>query len=77
MAANEFLGRRFEQAELMSEAIKLEHGGHADNVAPALMGGLVANVSCTVLGSSRTRAVEVRPPASGAVRTSSRYDGYS
>jgi homoserine kinase len=44
VAANEFLGRRFEQAELLSEAIKLEHGGHADNVAPALMGGLVANV---------------------------------
>ncbi|HEX8227711.1 MAG TPA: homoserine kinase [Chloroflexia bacterium] len=44
VAANEFLGRRFEQAELLSEAIKLEHGGHADNVAPALLGGLVVNV---------------------------------
>ncbi|HVF99341.1 MAG TPA: homoserine kinase [Chloroflexia bacterium] len=44
VAANEFLGRRFGQAELLSEAIKLEHGGHADNVAPALLGGLVVNV---------------------------------
>ncbi|MDQ3707360.1 MAG: homoserine kinase [Chloroflexota bacterium] len=44
VAANEFLGRRFEQAELLSEAVKLEHGGHADNVAPALLGGLVVNV---------------------------------
>lgn len=43
-AANEFLGRRFEQAKLLSQAIKLEHGGHADNVAPALLGGLVVNV---------------------------------
>ncbi len=44
VAANEFLGVRFGQAELLAEAIKLEHGGHADNVAPALMGGLVVNV---------------------------------
>ncbi|HEX8597801.1 MAG TPA: homoserine kinase [Chloroflexia bacterium] len=44
VAANEFLGRRFGQADLLSEAIKLEHGGHADNVAPALLGGLVVNV---------------------------------
>jgi homoserine kinase len=44
VAANEFLGRRFGQAELLAEAIKLEHGGHADNVAPALLGGLVVNV---------------------------------
>ncbi|MEA2573556.1 MAG: homoserine kinase [Chloroflexia bacterium] len=43
VAANEFLGRKFGQAELLSEAIKLEHGGHADNVAPALLGGLVVN----------------------------------
>lgn len=44
VAANELLGRRLGQAELLSEAIKLEHGGHADNVAPALLGGLVVNV---------------------------------
>jgi homoserine kinase len=44
VAANEFLGRRLGQAELLSEAVKLEHGGHADNVAPALLGGLVVNV---------------------------------
>ena len=44
VAANEYLGRRFGQAELLAEAIKLEHGGHADNVAPALLGGLVVNV---------------------------------
>lgn len=44
VAANEFLGRGFGQVELLSEAVKLEHGGHADNVAPALLGGLVANV---------------------------------
>lgn len=44
VAANEFLGRRFGEAELLIEAVKLEHGGHADNVAPALLGGLVVNV---------------------------------
>ena len=44
VAANEFLGRGFGQSELLTEAIKLEHGRHADNVAPALLGGLVVNV---------------------------------
>ncbi len=44
MAANAFLGNPYNQAELLKEAVSLEHGGHADNVSPALMGGLVANV---------------------------------
>lgn len=43
VAANEFLGSPFGQVDLLSHAIKLEHGGHADNVAPALLGGLVVN----------------------------------
>jgi homoserine kinase len=44
VAANVFLGGAFGEGELLREAVKLEHGGHADNVAPALMGGLVVNV---------------------------------
>jgi homoserine kinase len=44
VAANDLLGNLYNQAELLKEAVRLEHGGHADNVAPALMGGLVANV---------------------------------
>jgi len=44
VAANAFLGEPLDQAVLLREAVYLEHGGHADNVAPALMGGLVVNV---------------------------------
>lgn len=44
VAANAFMGEQFDDTGLLAEAIKLEHGGHADNVAPALMGGLVVNV---------------------------------
>jgi homoserine kinase len=44
VAANVFLGGAFGEGELLREAVKLEHGEHADNVAPALMGGLVVNV---------------------------------
>ncbi len=40
-------------------------------------GGLEANVSTTVCGSSLRISVSVRPPASVAVRRSSRYEGYS
>ena len=39
--------------------------------------GLVLNVSTTVLGSSRTLAVEVSPPESVAVSCSSSQHGYS
>jgi hypothetical protein len=39
--------------------------------------GLDPKVRATVCGSSRRTCVLVRPPASVAVRRSSRYDGYS
>lgn len=39
VAANRLLGDRFEPAELLNLAIEME--GHPDNVAPALLGGLV------------------------------------
>ena len=44
VAANAYLGLPYAPMELLAEAITLEHGNHADNVAPALLGGLVANV---------------------------------
>jgi homoserine kinase len=44
VAANAYLGMPYGPMELLAEAITLEHGNHADNVAPALLGGLVANV---------------------------------
>jgi homoserine kinase len=44
LAANTLLGGRFRQDVLLREAVALERGGHADNVAAALMGGLVINV---------------------------------
>jgi homoserine kinase len=43
VAANTSMGGPLSGPELLREAIKLEHGGHADNVAPALLGGLVVN----------------------------------
>lgn len=44
VAANALLDGAFGETDLLKEAVKLEHGGHADNVAPALIGGLVVNV---------------------------------
>jgi homoserine kinase len=41
LAANAILGGLFEKDALLSLAIRLERGQHADNVAPALLGGLV------------------------------------
>lgn len=45
VAANALMGVPFQPAELLPHAIKLEHGGHADNVAPALLGGMVVNTA--------------------------------
>lgn len=45
VAANASMGGPFQPAELLPHAIRLEHGGHADNVAPALLGGLVVNTA--------------------------------
>ena len=44
VAANELLGRPLDTQELLPFAVQLEHGNHADNVAPALLGGLVVSV---------------------------------
>jgi homoserine kinase len=45
LAANKLLGEPYRPAQLLGEAVKLEHGRHADNVAPALLGGLVVNAA--------------------------------
>src|SRR5436853_2880568 len=44
VAANALLGTPFTHEELLPHAVQLEQGQHADNVAPALLGGLVVNV---------------------------------
>lgn len=44
VAANTLLGTPLGEQELLAHAIDLEHGRHADNVAPALLGGLVVTV---------------------------------
>lgn len=49
LAANAWLGEPLDRAALLPLAVALEHGGHPDNVAPALLGGLVVN---TVAGES-------------------------
>ncbi|MEO5952314.1 MAG: homoserine kinase, partial [Chloroflexia bacterium] len=43
VAANVMLGGKLTKDDLVPFAIQLEHGTHADNVAPALLGGLVIN----------------------------------
>ncbi|MDQ2809071.1 MAG: homoserine kinase [Chloroflexota bacterium] len=42
-AANALLGLGLTAAALLPHAVALEHGRHPDNVAPALLGGLVVN----------------------------------
>ena len=42
VGANEILGRRFSREELLQMAVEIE--GHPDNVAPALLGGMVVAI---------------------------------
>jgi homoserine kinase len=56
LAANVMLGGPFEQERLLDEAVRLEKGGHPDNVGPALLGGLVVNVM------ERGRAISAKVP---------------
>lgn len=63
MAANELLRLQepalaFEKEDLLAPAVEIESGNHPDNVAPALLGGLVAT---TVVGGE-IRAVKTRFP---------------
>src|SRR5436190_2077273 len=44
VAANSLMGAPFTHEQLLPHAVQLEQGQHADNVAPALLGGLVVNV---------------------------------
>jgi len=63
VAANELLrikGLAVEQEELLAPAVEAEAGNHPDNVAPALLGGLVA----TTTVDGEIRAVKTRFPDS-------------
>jgi homoserine kinase len=63
VAANELLrikGLAVEKEELLAPAVEAEAGNHPDNVAPALMGGLVA----TTTVDGEIRAVKTRFPDS-------------
>ncbi len=44
VAANVLMGAPYTREQLLPHAVQLEQGQHADNVAPALLGGLVVNV---------------------------------
>lgn len=43
VAANQLLGNRLDQEEMLKQAMDYEIGQHPDNVTPALLGGLVVN----------------------------------
>lgn len=43
VGANEILGRKFSEDELLDMAVEIE--GHPDNVAPALLGGMVVAIN--------------------------------
>lgn len=63
MAANELLGLQkpslvYTKEDLLAPAVEIEAGNHPDNVAPALLGGLVAT---TVVGGE-IRAVKTHFP---------------
>jgi len=63
MAANELLRLQdpalaFAKEDLLAPAVEIEAGNHPDNVAPALLGGLVA----TTVVDSEIRAVKTRFP---------------
>src|SRR5438128_11258804 len=61
VAANELLrvqGLAVQKEELLAPAVEVEAGNHPDNVAPALLGGLVA----TTTMNGKIRAVKTRFP---------------
>ena len=58
LAANALLGLDRSAEALLPLAVALEHGGHPDNVAPALLGGLVGNAT----GAGRLYSVRVPFP---------------
>jgi homoserine kinase len=58
LAADHLLGLGLSPGELLPRAVALEHGGHPDNVAPALLGGLVVNT----FEGSRLHSVRVPFP---------------
>ena len=62
--ANELLGRPLSQADMLKLATELE--GHPDNVAPALLGGLVVSVMNE--GEILSRRYEVPPLAAVIVK---------
>ncbi len=63
LGANALLGEPFSRAEILRVAV--ENEGHPDNVAPAMLGGLVASTlnDHTVI----TRSLEIRPLAATVV----------
>ncbi|GHO45424.1 homoserine kinase [Ktedonospora formicarum] len=61
VAANEWLrerGKAVSKEELLEIAVEMEAGNHPDNVAPALLGGLVA----TIMIDGRARAIKTPFP---------------
>jgi len=56
VAANSFLGNKYSKEELLPFAIQLERGQNPDNVAPALLGGLI------IMASENGQLVHVKVP---------------
>lgn len=62
LAANTLLGQPLTTAELLELAVRCEPGGHADNVAAALLGGLV------VTGASEAGIIALPLPIAETLR---------
>lgn len=61
LIANTLLGQPLSPAELLEVAIGCEPGGHADNVASALLGGLVVTGARALGGGIQSLALPVPP----------------
>jgi len=57
MIANHFLSEKLSPQELLDLALEFE--GHPDNIAPALLGGIVL---CTINGENRVHYHKLNPP---------------
>ena len=62
LAANSFLGEKYTKEELLPFAIQMERGQNPDNVAPALLGGLI------IMASENGQVIHAKVPFPKAIK---------